>query len=166
MATHAETPRTGGEVGTVGDPGSLDLVGLDQPGLVFGILGGFFDARRGRGRPSLWSLAAMGGMTALSAARGQAPAGRTGSGGRRIRRLAILVGGRGRGRVQRAGNTAVRSPMAWPPPSPGQRSDRGPGLVDDLGAWPRWRYPGSCSAIYGYQYTLGDDAAGSWTRRC
>ena len=154
MATHADAPRAGGEVGTVGTPVLWTVVGLNLAWIA-GILGGFMD-EGSDGQALLWSLASMGGLVGASlmavrhmrAGRDLAAAGFTG--------LAILAIAEGVLGYTGDANTAVGVSMAilhLPVALLVAAQD-----WSTMWARASMALSGILFAIYGYQFTLGDDA--------
>ena len=153
MAAQASAPRTGGEVGTVGTPTLWAIVAINLA-WVTGILGSFFEDG-GDTQTLLWSIAAMAGMTGASllavrhlrAGRDLAAAGFAG--------LAILSVAEGVAGFSGDGNTQVAVSMAilHLPVALLVASQ------DWSAIWARgaMALSGLLFAIYGYQYTLGDD---------
>ena len=153
MATHAEAPRTGGEVGTVGTPVLWTVVGINLAWIA-GMIGGFME-EGSDGQALLWSLAAMGGFTGagllavrhIRAGRDLAAAGFAG--------LAILSVAEGVAGFTGPGNTSVGVSMALlHVPVAFLIAAQDWSMI-----WARasMALSGVLFAIYGYQYTLGSD---------
>ena len=153
MATHATAPRVGGEIGTVGTPVLWAIIAINLA-WVSGILGSFFE-EGGDAQTLLWSVAAMAGMTGASllavrhlrAGRDLAAAG--------FAAFAILAVAEGVAGFSGDGNTQVQVSMAvlHLPVALLVASQ------DWSTIWARgaMALSGLLFAIFGYQYSLGDD---------
>jgi hypothetical protein len=153
MATHADAPRAGGEVGTVGTPVLWTVVSINLA-WVAGILGSFMEDASD-GQALLWSVAAMAGMTGAAllavrhvrAGRDLAAAG--------FAAFAMLSAAETVAGFTGDGNTAVGVPMSvlhLPVALLIAAQD-----WSTIWARASMAVSGVLFGIYGYQYTLGDD---------